>query len=221
MIDYTEETLDRMRQVESLNYFTHFDPDAVKEQAITAHKAYQNGTNKALEGLLIGVKDNIAEKGAVLTGGYKKVHAECKQDSTIWSFFRSFGAIRAARTNMHRLAFGTSGQNSCYGDMGNPYDFSRSVGGSSGGSGGVVGSGALSMALGTDTGGSIRIPAAWCNSVGYRPSVNYWPSDYGLKCSNFRDTVGPIATCMDDIIFVSEILNKERITDVIEREYLS
>jgi mandelamide amidase len=79
------------------------------------------------------------------------------------------------------------------------------AGGSSGGSGSVVACGLVSVALGTDTGGSIRIPAAVNGVYGYKPTINHWPSDYGLKLTDVRDTVGPIASNIHDILAISSL----------------
>ena len=94
---------------------------------------------------------------------------------------------------MHELAFGTLSNNKTFGNCLNAIDNERTAGGSSGGSGGAVGAGNVLVALGTDTGGSIRIPAVFNGVYGLRPSVNRWPGEYGLKLSHLRDTVGPIA----------------------------
>lgn len=88
----------------------------------------------------------------------------------------------------------------------NPFDISRIAGGSSGGTGGAVGSGAFPVGLGTDTGGSIRIPAAWNGLVGYRPTINRWPVNYGMKTSHIRDSLGPLAFTVEDIAFLDHLV---------------
>ena len=112
------------------------------------------------------------------------------------------GAISAGKMNMHEYSFGTMSKNSHYGPAASAFDLSRSAGGSSGGSGGAVGTGTLPIALGTDTGGSIRIPAASNGVVGYKPTINRWPADFGIKMSHLRDTIGPLAVCVEDVIYV-------------------
>ena len=208
MMQYAEETLERINKVRHLNYLTYQDPPSIVEGVMKAQKAYKNGEAKPLEGIFIATKDNIDLKGQKTSAGLKAFDVLSKRNSSIWSLFEMYGAINCGRTNMHRMAFGTSGQNEDFGDMLNPYDHERSVGGSSGGSGAIVGSGALPLAFGTDTGGSIRIPASWCGAVGYRPTINYWPADYGVKISHYRDSVGPIASNVEDIVYVNQVINR-------------
>jgi Asp-tRNA(Asn)/Glu-tRNA(Gln) amidotransferase A subunit family amidase len=115
-------------------------------------------------------------------------------------------AISAGKTNMHEFAFGNLTTNGYYGDAVNAFDLTRLAGGSSGGSAGAVGTGTVPIALGTDTGGSIRNPASNNGVVGFKPTIGSWPCDYGIKMSHSRDTIGPIATCMDDIQLMHEIV---------------
>lgn len=94
---------------------------------------------------------------------------------------------------MAELGLGTVTRNEFFG--GTPrsvYDITRTAGGSSGGSGGAVGSGIVTVALGTDTTGGIRIPAACNGVVGYRPTINRWPIDFGLRLSPTFDSIGPL-----------------------------
>lgn len=93
---------------------------------------------------------------------------------------------------MNEFALGTTTINSFYGNALNPFDKSRIAGGSSGGTGGLVGSGTLPFGMGTDHSGSIRIPAAYCGVVGYKPTVNRWPCDFGIKNSHYKDVAGPL-----------------------------
>mmetsp|Transcript_46100 Transcript_46100/g.33893 ORF Transcript_46100/g.33893 Transcript_46100/m.33893 type:complete len:147 (-) Transcript_46100:49-489(-) len=118
--------------------------------------------------------------------------------------------VLAGKTNMHEFAFGTTTKNGYYGAAGSAFDAKRTAGGSSGGSGGVVGTGTVPVALGTDTGGSIRIPSASNGVVGYKPTINRWPADYGIKMSHHRDTVGPIGVSVEDIAFLDEIITNQR-----------
>jgi mandelamide amidase len=111
---------------------------------------------------------------------------------------------------MHEFAFGTTTKNAQNGPALSAFDKNRSAGGSSGGSGGCVGTGAVPIALGTDTGGSIRIPATSNGVVGYKPTINRWFTDYGIKMSNIRDTIGPLANCMDDVALLDELVTNQR-----------
>ena len=102
------------------------------------------------------------------------------------------GCINIGKTNMNEFALGTTTFNQFYGTAKNPFDESRIAGGSSGGTGGAVGSGAVPFGLGTDHSGSIRIPSGYNGIVGYKPTVNRWPCDFGLKASHIKDVCGPM-----------------------------
>ena len=102
------------------------------------------------------------------------------------------GCINVGKTNMNEFALGTTTYNGFYGTAKNPFDETRVAGGSSGGTGGAVGCGAVPFGLGTDHSGSIRIPSGYNGIVGYKPTVNRWPSDFGIKVSHFKDVCGPM-----------------------------
>ena len=111
---------------------------------------------------------------------------------------------------MNEFALGATTYNKYYGTALNPYDKTRIAGGSSGGTGGLVGSGALPAGLGTDHSGSIRVPASFNGCVGYKPTVNRWPSDFGIKASHIKDTAGPLASNMDDILLMDEMVTETK-----------
>jgi Asp-tRNA(Asn)/Glu-tRNA(Gln) amidotransferase A subunit family amidase len=123
---------------------------------------------------------------------------------------RDAGAINAGMTNMHELGLGTFSKNGQFGVVYNPYDKSRTAGGSSSGAAGCVATGISPIGLGTDTVASNRVPASSCGVVGYKPTINRWPADYGIKCSHILDSWGPIALNMDDIVIIDEIVTGER-----------
>jgi len=129
-----------------------------------------------------------------------------KFNATLWERLLNYGGINGGKTNLHELSFGTVSNNAHYGPAKNAYDETRCAGGSSGGSGGSVGLGVLPISLGTDTGGSIRIPAAYNGVVGYKPTINRWPADYGVKLSHIRDTIGCLAVSMSDVVLIDEIV---------------
>ena len=133
-------------------------------------------------------------------------------EGTLWSWrLKNNGVICAGRTTMAELGLSTAIKNESYsGSPRSAYNTELTSGGSSGGSGGAVGSGILPVALGTDTTGGIRIPAACNGVVGYRPTVNRWPSDFGLRISPSLDSIGPITHSVRDAIFMDSIVTEEK-----------
>ncbi len=111
-------------------------------------------------------------------------------DALVVAVLKRHGGRVAGLTNMHELAFGITSNNAAFGPVRNPFDPLRSAGGSSGGSAAAVAAGLVPVSLGTDTGGSISVPAASCGVVGFRPSTGRWPIDGTIGLSWSRDTVG-------------------------------
>lgn len=118
------------------------------------------------------------------------------------------GALLVGKTNLHELAFGITTNDAAFPGTLNPFDHSRSPGGSSGGSAAAVGSGVVRFALATDTGGSATIPAAWCGVYGYRPTLGRWPTGFAAPLSASRDTVGVIADSLELVRQVDEVVRE-------------
>lgn len=205
-----EEVLERSEQSKDYNLFAHQDAKAMLANAAVAEKRYKEGIARPLEGIPLGVKDNVNTTDGPVTGGIGSLKGNIpKFNSTLMVRLFDAGVINAGKTNMHETAFGTTTNNAHYGPARCAMDYERSAGGSSGGSGVAVGNGTVPIALGTDTGGSIRIPAASNGCVGYKPTINRWPADYGLKMTHYRDTIGPIANCMEDVVLFDEIVSTQ------------
>ncbi|KQS58611.1 glutamyl-tRNA amidotransferase [Geodermatophilus sp. Leaf369] len=147
-----------------------------------------------LAGVRLGVKDNIDVAGGPTTCGSaffaSRVPAE---DAEVVRRLTSAGASLVATLNLSEFAVGVTNQNSAAGPCRNPWDLSRIPGGSSGGSGAAVAAGVVDLALGTDTGGSIRLPASACGVVGLRPTHGSIPMDGVFPVCDDVDTVGPLA----------------------------
>lgn len=184
----------------------------MKEAASIADQRYMDGNARPLEGVPIGIKDNIDTTDSPTTAGSPALTDNwSKFDSQIWTRLRDhLGCISAGKTNMNEFALGTTTYNEHYGHARNAYDETRIAGGSSGGSAGLVGTGAIPAALGTDHSGSNRIPAAFNGCVGYRPTVNRWPCEYGVKSTHVKDTCGPITQNLDDLVLIDELVTETR-----------
>ena len=163
-----------------------------------------------LAGIPIAVKDNIDALPFPTTGAspafleYRPV-----ADATVVTRLRAAGAVVIGKTNLHELAFGITSNNAHFGAIPNPFDVRRVSGGSSGGTGLVLARGIVPVALGSDTGGSARIPAAFCNVIGLRPTTGRYPGDGVLNLTRTRDTIGVMATCVDDVAAVDAVITGE------------
>lgn len=163
-----------------------------------------------LSGIPIGVKDNIDVAGFATTGGSPALRDHRPQaDAEAVARLRAAGAILPCKLNLHELAFGVTSWNAGFGAVTNPDDSLRTAGGSSGGSAAAVARGFVPVALGTDTGGSVRIPASFCGVAGFRPSKGRYPEGGMLCLSPTRDTVGIIAANVADIAEVDAVLAGE------------
>lgn len=156
-----------------------------------------------LAGVPVGIKDNVDVEGFATTGGSCALRGHrAAVDSPVVAALRTAGAVIACKLNMHEMAFGVTTDNPTFGRAFNPFDVVRTAGGSSGGSASAVARGIVPVALGTDTGGSVRVPASFCGVAGFRPSTGRYPEGGVLPLSPLRDTVGPIAANVADLALI-------------------
>ncbi|MEQ8965206.1 MAG: amidase [Azospirillaceae bacterium] len=172
------------------------EPEQVRAQARAADALrVASGPSGPLAGLPIAIKDLFDVAGEVTRAGSVALDDAASATATAPAIARlaAAGAVIVGRTNMTEFAFSGLGLNPHYGTPGNPHDPSRIPGGSSSGAAVAVGRGMAAAAIGSDTGGSVRIPAALCGLAGFKPSQAAVPRDGALPLSTSLDTVGPIA----------------------------
>jgi len=195
-IEVTTSISERIEEVNNrVNAIISFDRNDVKEEL----KRTKDKKAGQLFGIPVAVKDNICIEGRLTTCGSRILKGfRPPYDATAIEKLKKEGAILLGRANMDEFAFGSSCETSCYGPTNNPWNFDKIPGGSSGGSAAAVAAGEATMALGSDTGGSIRQPASLCGVVGLKPTYGR-VSRYGLIAfASSLDQIGPITKDVRD-----------------------
>ncbi len=190
------------------NVYITLDSEGALAAATAADEAVKAGADLGpLHGVPLVVKDNIASAGLPTTGGTPALKAWIPAtDAPVLAKLRDAGAILLGKTNLHELAFGITSNNAAFGAVANAYDPERFAGGSSGGTGAAIGSRLASAGLGTDTGGSVRIPAALNGVAGLRPTTGRYPAGGIIPISSTRDTPGPIARTVGDLALLDAVI---------------
>ena len=208
-IELIEATLQAIDQCEpQLNAFITLFREESLESARRAEAEIRSGNDLGpLHGMPIALKDIIYVEGTRSTAGSNFFSEESPQfDATLVSKLRDAGAIIIGKTNLHEFAFGVTTENPHFGATANPWDPSRVPGGSSGGSAAAVVAGCCASALGSDTGGSIRIPAAVCGHVGLKPTYGRISVHGVLELAQSLDTVGPMCRYVHDVALMMNTL---------------
>ncbi len=222
-VELTEAVLSRLESVEPrVKSYLHVDRDLALEQAAQADERRRAGEEGPLLGIPIAVKDNICAMGMPTTCASKILGRFIPPyDATVTTALRASGAVLIGKTNLDEFAMGSSTENSAMQVTANPWDLSRVPGGSSGGSAAAVAAGQALAALGSDTGGSIRQPAAFCGVVGLKPTYGV-VSRYGLVAfASSLDQIGPLTKDVGDAaVFLNVIAGHDRRDSTsIDRKY--
>ncbi|PDM26207.1 Asp-tRNA(Asn)/Glu-tRNA(Gln) amidotransferase GatCAB subunit A [Candidatus Bathyarchaeota archaeon B24-2] len=207
--EIVESTFDRVSKTEDrLNcYVTILQEEALKRARLLDESASKGKVHGRLFGVPVAVKDNICTKG-VRTTCSSRILANFKPvyNATVIERLEREGAVIIGKTNMDEFAMGVSTETSYFGPTRNPWDLTRVPGGSSGGSAAAVAAGEATVALGSDTGGSIRCPASFCSIVGLKPTYGS-VSRYGLIAyANSLEQIGPMARDVYDCALLFSVI---------------
>ncbi len=198
-----EDRLALAKENEHLGGFITIDHDA----ASSGHYGAPSERGP-LSGVPIVVKDNIHVAGLRNTAGTPALRDFTPEhDAPAVRRLREAGCVILGKANMHELAFGITSNNRAYGAVRNPHDPSRMAGGSSGGVAALIAAGVVPAGLGTDTGGSVRIPAALTGICGFRPTTGRYSAEGVTPLSSTRDTIGPMARRVADLAILDGVLS--------------
>ena len=208
---YAAALLARCDRLRHLKAFVALDRDAAMQAARDADRKRADGKPLgALHGIPLAIKDNINTAALPTAAGTRALrYSRPKEDAPIVTRLTAAGALLLGKTNMHELAMGYTTTNGEFGATHNPYDIARIPGGSSGGTGAAVAARMAPAGLGSDTGGSVRIPAALCGICGLRPSSGRYPSLGIAPLSSTLDTAGPMARTVEDLALLDAVITGE------------
>ena len=205
----TRDCLERIAERNpAINAYITVLADQALAQAKQADAELKSGRDRGpLHGVPVSLKDIIDLEGVSTTAASKVRHGHVAlHDAPVVARLREAGAVFLGKTNLHEFAFGTTNEDSAFGPVRHPLDPNRSPGGSSGGSAASVLDGMAYASIGTDTGGSVRIPAAACGLVGLKPSLDDVPTAGVFPLSKTMDHVGPLCRSVEDAAIVHDAL---------------
>jgi aspartyl-tRNA(Asn)/glutamyl-tRNA(Gln) amidotransferase subunit A len=220
-----EQTLDAIRSYHDQSIFISLTPERAMAEADASSKRIKSGRSLGvLDGIPIAWKDLFDLEGEVTTAGSKVLAGglEAMTDATVVANLKAAGMVAVGRTNMSEFAFSGLGLNPHYGTPSNPHstDGHRIPGGSSSGAGVAVASGLVPVAMGTDTGGSIRIPAAFNGTVGYKATRGRYPMWGVYPLAKSLDSLGPLTRTVQDAVWVDAAMRGRSVPDVTRADSL-
>src|SRR5690625_1983311 len=208
-VELTQAILDRIDAVgDKLSAFVSIHHEEALEIAKAAESMMKVGYSLGpLHGVPIALKDNISLAGRATSAGSKILaNKAAAQDAEVVRRLKGAGANLLANTNMHEFAWGATSENPHYGAVKNPWDLRRIASGSSGGSGAAVAARAIPAALGTDTGGSIRLPAGANGIAGIRPTIGRVSNRGIIPLAWSMDTCGPMTRTVEDCALLLQVI---------------
>jgi Asp-tRNA(Asn)/Glu-tRNA(Gln) amidotransferase A subunit family amidase len=208
-VQTAEAFLENIEKKSSLNALIFCDKKQVLDEACKLDKELTSGQPRGrLHGGPLVVKDNIHIKGIPNTAGSAVLRSFIPtKDSPVIGKLRREGCLFIGKCNMHEFAFGVTSDNPIYGAVRNPHNIDYIAGGSSGGTGAAIASRQAPAGLGTDTCGSVRIPASVNGILGLRPSVGRYSIKGVTPLSQTRDTIGPMASHVEDLMLLDEVMS--------------
>jgi mandelamide amidase len=200
--------LQRAKAFNSLNAFVNLDEAIVLGAARAADQHRASGKPLGpLHGVPIALKDNVNTAAFPTTAGTPALRRHRpRANAPVAQALIDAGAVVFGKLVHPELAFGITSNNAAFGAIHNPFDFKHVPGGSSGGSGAAVGARMVPASIGSDTGGSVRVPAAFCGVMGFRPTVLRWPQAGIVPISATRDTAGPLARKAEDLAAIDAVI---------------
>lgn len=218
-VEIISQYLERAKKNSDLNAFITVTEEYALQQARISEQRWQMGEQGVLEGIPISYKDNIFTKGVRTTSGsFIDREFVPTKHAPIVDRLNQVGTVMIGKTNMHEFAFGITNNNPFYGSAKNPWNKAYISGGSSGGSAVSVAADLCVASIGTDTGGSIRIPSSCCGLVGLKPTQNLLDGSGTVPISWSLDHLGPIAKNVSDVMAIMEALTNQRYFDTTKRD---
>ncbi len=201
-VELVEQALQRATDAAKLNAIVHLDADGAREAA-------RQVPHGPLAGIPVLVKEIIEVEGLPYRCGSASMHGVATRDAEVVRRLRAAGAVIIGLSHSHEFAYGCTGTSNRVGPCLNPHDLSRMTGGSSAGAGAAVAAGVVPLAIGTDTAGSVRTPAALCGVVGYKPARDTLPVNGVFPLAQSLDHVGVLTTSVADAVYATSALSDE------------